>query len=85
MNIIRNPKDPNPTSGFSLITFISLSLGFSGLLFGASAWNVWTTYQAFDKAIANQFKLQGLSLAILWFSIRTGLRKLKIRIDNFMG
>ena len=67
MNIIRNPKEPNPTSGSSLITFISLSLGFSGLLFGASAWNVWTTYQAFDKAIANQFKLQGLSNQIIYF------------------
>lgn len=67
MNIIHKPKKSNPTSGTSLITFISLSLGFSGLLFGASAWNVWTTYQAFDKAIANQFKLQGLSNQIIYF------------------
>lgn len=60
-------KDVKLASGSNLITFVSLSLGFSGLLFGASAWNVWTTYQAFDKAIANQFKLQNLSNQIIYF------------------
>jgi serine phosphatase RsbU (regulator of sigma subunit) len=60
-------KTKKVTSGSHLIAFISLSLGFSGLLFGASAWNVWSTYQAFDKAISNQFKLQNLSNQIIYY------------------
>jgi len=54
-------------SGSSLINFLGFSLGFSGLLFAASAWNVSTTYRAFDKAIANQFKVQNLSNQIIYF------------------
>ena len=64
---MNSPIKPKVASGSHLITFISLSLGFSGLLFGASAWNVLSTYQAFDKAIANQFKLQNLSSQIIYF------------------
>ena len=66
MLVNNRPKQTKLAKGDSLVAFISFSLGFSGILFAASAWNVFATYQAFDKAIAHQFKLQNLSNQIIY-------------------
>jgi serine phosphatase RsbU (regulator of sigma subunit) len=64
---ITSSKRSKSASGSGLIAFVSLSLGFSSCLFGASIWNIWASYQAFDRAIAKQVRLQTLSHQIVYF------------------
>jgi two-component system sensor histidine kinase/response regulator len=66
MGVISSFKEIISASGARLIAFISFSLGFSGLLLGYSAWNVWGTYETFDISVEKQAKLQGLSDQIVY-------------------
>lgn len=91
---ITRSKGSKSASGSGLITFVSLALGLSGFLFGASTWNSWANYQSFNTAIAKQFKLQTLSHRIVYLdevltmsarlSASTGNLKWEERYNHFV-